>query len=276
MATTPTNGAQAGAQKLPLFYNSLTPLSSQAHADFGVKPRTSLEFTRGVHAIPITVDEFAAAHRNFPIVFSTGETPAPLALLGLQEGKNLYLKDDGSWQESTYVPAYIRRYPFMLARVSPDSTDLSLCFDDTCDEIGPEYDQKFFENGEQTEICKNVLNFCEEYEKSIARTHAFAKELQNSGLLMDGEVSIQAPGAERPSVYRGFRMVNEEKLKELRGDQARKFVQNGALALIYAHLFSVQIIREVYARGNPNAQPLAAAATQGGNGGAGGSGAEVN
>jgi hypothetical protein len=65
---------------------------------------------------------------------------------------------------------------------------------------------------------------------------------------MDGEVSIQAPGAEQPAIYRGFMMVNEEKLRELRGDELRKMNQNGMLALIFAHLFSMQLMREIFAK----------------------------
>ncbi len=251
MATTPENGAD-NTPRLPLFYKSLTPLSSQAHANFAVDNRTSLEFTRGTHAIPITVDEFASAARSFPIVFSTGETPAPLVLLGLQEGQNFFLNEDGTWRANTYVPAYVRRYPFILARIRPESEDLSLCFDDKCEEIGEGKEQPFFDGGEPTQVTKNVLSFCEEFEKSIQRTHAFAQELKTQGLLMDGEVSIQMSGSDKPSVYRGFQMVNEEKLKELRGDQARKLIQNGALPLIYAHMMSVQIIRELFTAANPS------------------------
>ena len=74
------------------------------------------------------------------------------------------------------------------------------------------------------------------------------EELKKSGLLMEGEVAIQPEGAEQPFVYRGFRMVDEEKLRELRGDELRKMNQNGMLPLIYAHLFSLAQIREVFAR----------------------------
>ena len=185
------------------------------------------------------------------IIAAARATPAPLVLLGLQEGQNFFVKEDGNWQEGVYVPAYIRRYPFMLARLRQESEDLSLCFDDTCDEIGEGKEQAFFDGTEPSQVTKNVLNFCEEYEKSIQRTRAFVQELSTQELLMDGEVSIQPPGDSKPSIYRGFQMVNEEKLKELRGDQARKLIQNGALPLVYAHLLSVQIIRELFAKGTP-------------------------
>ncbi|MEM8827126.1 MAG: SapC family protein, partial [Pseudomonadota bacterium] len=153
MASTPENGAAAPEQQaaqLPLFYKSLVPLSSQQHAKFGVDVRKTLEFTRGMHAIPLTVDEFASAQRHYPIIFSGGETPAPLALLGLQEGQNFFLNEDGTWREETYVPAYIRRYPFMLARLRPDSDDLSLCFDNSYDEVHEDAEQPFFDGTETT------------------------------------------------------------------------------------------------------------------------------
>ena len=73
-------------------------------------------------------------------------------------------------------------------------------------------------------------------------------ELKESGLLMDGEVAIQPEGVDQPFLYRGFRMVDEEKLRELRGDELRKMNQNGMLPLIFAHLFSLSQVREVFAR----------------------------
>ena len=76
----------------------------------------------------------------------------------------------------------------------------------------------------------------------------FVAELEQAELLMDGEVSIQPEGSDQPFVYRGFRMINEEKLRELRGDELRKMNQNGMLPLIMAHLFSLQLIREIFGK----------------------------
>ena len=74
------------------------------------------------------------------------------------------------------------------------------------------------------------------------------EDLKKSDLLMDGEVAIQPEGSEQPFIYRGFRMVDEEKLRELRGDELRKMNQNGMLPIIYAHLFSLSQMREVFGR----------------------------
>ncbi|MFN3519553.1 MAG: SapC family protein, partial [Sphingomonas sp.] len=97
-------------------------------------------------------------------------------------------------------------------------------------------------------VTKNILAFNEQFEQAGARTAQFMNELRESELLMDGEVSIQQEGFEQPFVYRGFQMVNEEKLQGLRGDQLRKMVQSGMLPLLYAHLFSLSLMREVFAR----------------------------
>ncbi|KAB7646387.1 SapC family protein [Polymorphobacter fuscus] len=245
MASTPANQPD---QSLPLFYRSLVPLSSQAHADFGLKPRENLGFTRGSHAIPVTVDEFAICQRSFPIVFGIGEAAAPLALVGLQEGQNLYLGADDQWDANAYVPAFVRRYPFMLARLQPDSEDLSLCFDDSSGQLAAGAGEPMFVNGELSETTRNCLNFCEQFEQAVMRTRAFIDELAKLNLLMDGEVTIQREGLTEPAVYRGFRMVDESKLQNLRGDQARKLVQNGMMGLIYAHLFSLALISPLFER----------------------------
>ena len=235
-------------QTLPLFYKSLAPLSSQIHATFVLKPRETMEFTRHTHAIPVTVDEFSTCQRSYPIVFGLGEAAAPLALVGLQEGQNLYLRDDGQWDPAAYIPAFVRRYPFMLARLTEDSPDLSLCFDDSAEQLVDGAGEPMFVNGEPSETTKNCLNFCEQFEQAVMRTRNFIEELEKLNLLMDGEVTIQREGLTEPAVYRGFRMIDEAKLQALRGDQARKLVQTGMMGLIYAHLFSLSLMSPLFER----------------------------
>lgn len=242
-----TNPAQA-QQQLPLFYKSLAPLSSQLHPNHVIQTQRGLEFTRNAHAIPLTVDEFVAAQRFYPIVFTTGPNPAPLALLGLHDGVNTYLDAEGQWRANTYIPAYIRRYPFMLAKLTPESTELSLCFDDQSGVVVEGEGERLFDNGQPTEATRNILGFCEQFEQSVARTQAFCQDLEKLDILMDGEATIQQPGMAQPAIYRGFRMVSEEKLQAIRGDQTRKIVQNGMLGLIYAHLFSLALLRELFAQ----------------------------
>jgi len=240
--------ATAPATNLPLFYKDLVPLSSNEHADFHARPLDTADFLINQHAVPLTSDEFVSACRFFPIVFSSGDNPVPLALMGLNEGVNTFVDGDGKLVNPVYVPAYVRRYPFLLARLNENSDDLSLCFDPTSGAIG-KFDEgdALFENGEPTQPVQAVLEFCKNFEEAGQRTGFFVEELKKADLLMDGEVAIQPEGSDKPFIYRGFQMVDENKLRELRGDVLRKMMQNGILGLIFAHLFSLQLMREVFA-----------------------------
>jgi hypothetical protein len=242
--------ASQAPNMLPLLYNGLEPLNRNVHGNFKVRTVNAVASIASVHAIPVTVDEFALVQRYFPIVFSSGEGAVPLALMGLHEGTNTFFDKDGKLLDtSIYVPAYLRRYPFMLARLRDDSDELSLCFDPTSEAVG-EFDEgePLFEGENPSEATKAILQFCEQFEQAAQRTQAFMAELQSADLLMDGEVAIQPEGAEQPFIYRGFKMVDEEKFRNLRGDELRKLNQNGMLPLIMAHLFSLTMVREIFGR----------------------------
>ncbi|HEX8842004.1 MAG TPA: SapC family protein, partial [Sphingomicrobium sp.] len=210
----------APTQSLPLFYKELEPLNVTQHGKMKVRPLQSMPEVAKTHGVPVTVDEFSLAQRHYPIVFSIGDNPVPIGLMGLNEGVNVFLDESGRPMNNAqlYIPAYIRRYPFMLARLRPDSDELSLCFDPTSGVVG-EFDEgePLFDGDQPSAATKAILEFCEQFETAGQRTGAFMEELTKSGLLMDGEVAIQPEGVEQPFIYRGFRMVDEEKLRDLRG-----------------------------------------------------------
>ena len=237
------------AQGLPVLYNDLVPLSAQEHGSWKFRPFETLELIKDVHAVPITVDEFVVTQRYFPIVFSSGSDPVPLALMGLNEGVNVFVGDDGKTVQPVYIPAYVRRYPFMLARLQPDAQDMTLCFDPTSGLIAAgEEGSVLFEGDEPSQATKDVLGFCEQFEIAAQRTGAFCKEVGEAGLLEEAEVTIQHGSSPNPFIYRGFQMVSEEKLRDLRGDQLRKMNQSGMLPLIHAHIFSLSLMNEIFSR----------------------------
>jgi hypothetical protein len=233
---------------LPLFYNDLVLLSSQEHADWKSRATDKAVWLKGVNTVPLTVEEFPLAQRNFPIVFSAGDNPFPIALMGMNENVNVFVEDDGTVNTPIYMPAYVRRYPFLLARVQPDSQELSLCVDPTSDLVG-EFDdgEPLFNGAEPSESCRNTLQFCEQFEIAGQKTANFMAELEKHNLLMDGELNIDVGGGQ-PFNYRGFRMVDENKLRDVRGDILRGWNQSGLLALIYAHLFSLDLVRDIFSR----------------------------
>ncbi len=239
------------APNLPLFYKDLMPLNSRDHATWKSRSTDTAPWLINVHAVPLTAEEFPSAQRFTPIIFSNDETPVPLALMGLNEGVNVFVDDAGKLNTANaYIPAYARRYPFMLAKLSPESDELSLCFDPTSDLLG-EQDEgvALFAEGEPSEATTSALEFCKNFEEAGMRTQALVEELNKYQLLIDGEFSIAQPDKpDQPFIYRGFKMVDQEKLRELRGDVLRTWTQSGLLAIIFAHLFSLDLIREIFAQ----------------------------
>ena len=255
--------ASAPQPTLPLFYNDLMPLNSRDHSNWKTRAIDSADFLKNAHAIPLTVDEFVEAQRDLPIIFTAGDDPLPLALMGLNEGINTYVNDKGRIDDPVYLPAYVRRYPFMLAKLQPDAEELSLCFDPTSSAIGEFKDGEamFGADTQPTENTKRILEFCESFEQAGQRTKAFMDELKAHDLLMEGEIGITvSERPDQPFTYRGFQMVNREKLSEIPATQLEIWNKNGFLMLVHAHLFSLDQMRKIFGRQvdqgkgpNPNA-----------------------
>ena len=242
--------ATAPQPQLPLFYNDLLPLNSRDHGDYKVGSFENANFLANTHAIPLTVDEFVDAQRNYPIVFTAGDNPLPIALFGLNEGVNTFMDEDNKLQAGVYVPAYIRRYPFILARLNQDSEDMSLCFDPSAGVVGKHDEgQALFDGEKPTEYTNSVLEFCRRFEESGQRTKAFLEELKKLDILMDGEIAITRNDMpETPFVYRGFQMVDEKKLRELPAETVDALNKSGMGMLIHAHLFSMNLMRALFER----------------------------
>jgi len=242
--------ASAPQPQLPLFYKDLMPLNSRDHASWRARTVDKASWLGNQHAIPLTVEEFPHAQRTYPIVFSSGDNPVPLALMGLNEGVNVFFDAEGKPLGDAYIPAYIRRYPFLLAKLRPDADEMSLCFDPSSDILGDFKDgEALFAEGQPSEHTKGVLEFCEKFEEAGARTQAFMNELIGADILMDGEVAIQQNDRpDQPYIYRGFKMVNQDKLKEIDTEKLKAWNENGILPLIYAHLMSLDLMRIIFAK----------------------------
>ncbi len=243
--------ASAPQPQLPLFYKDLLPLNSRDHADWKAGTLESAAYLAATHAVPLTSDEFVDAQRDFPIVFSAGENPLPIALFGLNEGVNTFVDDDMKINQLIYIPAYARRYPFILAKLQPGVDDMSLCFDPSANLIGKmdEGLALFDDKGQPTEYTQGVLEFCRRFEEAGQRTKLFMEELGKLDILIDGEIAITRNDMpDTPFIYRGFRMVDEAKVRELPAATLEELTKNGMLMLIYAHLFSLNLMRGLFER----------------------------
>lgn len=233
---------------LPPFYETITPLFSETHKNLKYGGRKDYAFAAHATAIVVMADEFAFVERDCPIVFSKGDSVMPVALTGMPEGRNQFVSEDGSWQSNAYVPVYVRRYPFILAKLSSEDDKLTLCYDSKSGLFSEEGERgALFAEEKPTALTQNVLAFCKQVEIGFNRTRNLVKELEELGLLMDAKAEIVRRGAE-PALFAGFQIVSEEKLKGLTEEQTQKLAKSGILALIHAHLLSLKNVDRLFAR----------------------------
>ena len=228
---------QQPAANMPLFYTNPTPLDAKAHGDLALKKNFGFGFTTGINAVPINLIEMPQICHFYPIAFSPDGNATPVAILGLRDNENLFLNADNTWETNTYIPAYIRRYPFIFSEL-PDGDQLTLCIDMNDDIVEKKGEQAFFDkDGNASELANNALEFCKSYHAAAQQTVEFSKALADSGLLVEREAQINVAGNKRIN-FSGFKIVDEQKLAELDDKVFIEWRQKGWLPFLYAHLFS--------------------------------------
>jgi len=226
-----------------LFYVSPEPLNREQHAKLAlVHNDKPYGFAATGSAVPLTVTEFAPAALSFPVIFA-GEDRVPLAVMGLNNGENLFVNADGSIDPGVYIPAYIRRYPFVLAN---DETQdrLIVCIDRGSTLLSESGQTALFdEKGEPTDYTQNCIKFCDDFEAERRRTDSFVQLLKELDLFelktatfTPTDADGQPGQAQTVAEYFG---VSEEKLNALPVEKLKELQTNGALAQIYAHLVSL-------------------------------------
>lgn len=247
-------------------YKRPEPLTPEAHGRLGVKPLDKpWSFMRGAHFVPLTVAEFTLAGRFFPIIFM-GENKMPAAVLGLNPGENLFVDPEGDVAGELYIPAFVRRWPFVLAQ--GDNTDqLVVCIDREAEAVSEHPEVAFFENGQLTEFTKNAIQFCESFETERQRTESFVR-LMTTHDIWETKVATFTPrnadgSTGDPVTIADYFGVSEEKLRALPASTLAELRDNGALNQMYAHLMSLLNWEALIARAMSRQQALNAAPAAG-------------
>lgn len=240
-----TTTAQPGLGQISgnvLFYSQPEPLSPEMHGKLGVKRMDGpFGFAKAGHAIPLTVGEFPLAAVTGPIIF-VGDEKLPIAVMGLNAGDNMFVQDNGLFQPGVYIPAYVRRYPFVFAQDS-EAQQMVLCIDRKAEFIVEGGDMPFFEDGKPSEYTQNCIEFCNNFEIERQRTMSFVQLLKDLDLF-ESKVATFTPTnpdgtAAEPQKIADYFGVSEDKLNALPTEKLVELRDNGALAQIYAHLLSL-------------------------------------
>ncbi|MFK7913391.1 MAG: SapC family protein [Pseudomonadales bacterium] len=220
-------------------YDQPELLSVKTHGDLGIDLGANrYGFTAKTRLVPLVFSEIASAQKHYPVVFSELGNPMPLAVLGVLEDRNLYVDDDGNWEARSYVPSYLRRYPFALARRNEEQ--FSMVIDRGAAVISKTPDLPFFEGDQPSESTSRMMEFCRQYDAATAQTKAFCERLKELELLVDQQVTHQPESASEPVTLANYVAVDTTKLQTLAAGELAELHQQGWLASIYAHAFSLE------------------------------------
>ena len=239
-----------------LFYRQPELLNPEAHGELGLHlPERPFEFARACRALPVTLSEIASAQKHYPIVFSNLDNPMPLAVVGTRDDVNLFIDENGNWERETYVPAYVRCYPFALAARSED--EFAVVIDRVAESISDRPQQRFFgDDNKITPETQALIDFCGRYDGETKRTVKFGQRLKEHGLLAGQQVTRRTRGGEEIPVA-SYVAVDSNKLDDLGDAVVRELFGQGYLAGVFAHLFSLEnwqvIIDRMVAGKNPAA-----------------------
>ena len=202
------------------------------------------EFVQRGNAIPISHSEFQLVGRDYPIVFASsdgGKNFAAVAVLGVAAGENLFYGE--GWARNVYVPAYARRYPFCMAKVTLDKVEQKnrlICVEKSALDDA-EGDAMFDTAGKSSERWTQLERLLTEYEADLERSREMCGLLADYALLepFTMQASLGKDKAGPKMQLTGMHRVAEKKLEDLNAAQLKNLMRKGMLARIYMHLLSL-------------------------------------
>jgi hypothetical protein len=232
----------------PYGYGEIVPLRKEHRVRLGA----DAAFAHRLNAVAISLAEFTAAARDYPIVFASldaGKSFSPVAVVGLQPGSsaNLFVDAGGNWDPAAYFPAFVRRYPFCISKLYVDGEPRServVCVAKACiDDAG----EALFPGGEPSERWQAAERLLASYEADLDRTAQVCATLARLKLL--------EPFSMQSAQFRlsGMHRVSEAKLRDLKPASHKLLVGKGLMGLVYAHLHSLEnfsrLVRRAAGRG---------------------------
>jgi hypothetical protein len=225
-----------------LLYGKPEPLSIELHGKLGfVKTPRPFGYATAAHAVPLQVTEFGPASLTYPIIFG-GEGFSPLAVMSIRPNENLFISDQGDFEVGTYVPAFIRRWPFVLAN-NDEQQKMIVCIDRAADVLAEGGEVPLFENGQPSAFTQQAIQFCTDFETERRRTEQFVQTLKSLDLLESKQTTFTPRDLDgtvgQPVQLADYFAVSEEKLAKLPAKTISELNASGALRQIYAHLTSM-------------------------------------
>jgi hypothetical protein len=240
-----------------MFYKKLVPINREVHRDVRLNPNANgFSFAANENALPLAPVEFAQACIEYPIVFAMdqdGKDGGPIVLTGLRDKENLFVSADGKW-DSDYIPAFVRRYPFVLHE--QDADNFYVLIDEECPGYNAEDGERLFaEDGKETPMFADFVRFLDFFKGQGTASRDFVARLAALDLLVPQSITAQTSQGEMN--LGGFHIVDEKKVAALDDAKMLELARSGYLGLIYAHLASLGNVSKLLRRFEPRVQKAA-------------------
>jgi hypothetical protein len=233
-----------------LLYKNVTALSRDEHRKLRLRPAEGFAFAAATHWLPVAGAEFYAAARAYPIMFvneTAGDRTeiSPILLVGLEAGHNDYVDNKQQWRAETYLPAFVRRYPFVLATAPEQTSEFTVCFDATSKAFSENEGQPLFgDDGSASALLNEVIAFMNGFTTEMTRTRRFVEELKRLDLLETRSAQIRSPDGGLFNLQ-DFLIVSEEKFGKLEAEDLAALHKEGFLGWVFAHLMSLGNLPEL-------------------------------
>ncbi len=227
-------------------------LNNVAHRDLRIVTTRGAAWGDDLMSTVVFPSEFRDLQAHYPIVFQkTGDGTGfqPIALLGLQDGQNLFLGPQG-W-DAHVLPMAIERLPFMIGR---DGGELMVHVDLAHPRVlqGPQSsagEPVFLPHGGNTEFLERITSLLSAIDEGVHATPAFVQALLQHELLESFVLDIELIDGSACRLA-GLYTVNEERLATLDGNALDALHRAGHLQPIYMALASMSHLRDLIERLN--------------------------
>jgi len=225
----------------PYGFSEVVPLT-KTHRVRLLQGRMVPPVFRSMTLMPISCSEFPLASRDYPLAFigsDQGKTYAPMIVLGFEARQNLFVQPDKMWDGAVYLPAYVRRYPFCMTRITVNGEvrpERVTCVEkQSLDDQGAVLFDRQGNAAPEWQMLEKLLF---EYEADMARTEEMCRLLTQHELL-DPFVMQAVPNQGQPLQMTGLFRIAEAKLAALDAATLKELAQKNILACLYAQLFSL-------------------------------------
>lgn len=232
------------------FYQHPVALNREQHRQLKLDAsKGNFLFAAKTNSLLLASTEVIDAAASYPVVFVGNEGgPYTLAaMVGLNNEENLFVDAAGKWDAGSYVPAFVRRYPFVLSGGGEAEPELTVCIDEAFPGFNAAAGQPLFDaDGKETPLLAAAIDFLQHFHREMLNTNAFAARLSALGLLIPRSFEVERNG--NKLVVEGLVMIDAEKLAALDDATVLTMVRNGDMALAHAHLLSLKQVPHLAVR----------------------------